>query len=295
MLKYEQKTRNRVHKGMPLVWISECYFSLGYLSHAERFLFLTLCEDAIRDRGKVMVDGGVYFRAVRYHGHTDSQIDRYFDSAWKFASENEPLAMFPERVLFELDHELSWLREIPSARESGHCMTNPLYVRHLLNGLGEGDGKNLERLAQYLMGSIPGCRAYRRKKTNSSDHDVVGSFEGPSLDFRSDLGRYFLCECKDWDEPADFPTVAKLARTLDSVKSRFGVLFSKGGISGGRTPRGLDRGKALNAEREQLKVFASNGIAIAVIDQADLEEVAQGEDFLAILRSKYEAVRLDLS
>jgi hypothetical protein len=134
---------------------------------------------------------------------------------------------------------------------------------------------------------IPGCRAYLRLRTPSSDHDVVGSFEGPSLDFRSELGRYFVCECKDWEAAAGFTTMAKLARVLDSVKSRFGIIFSKSGISG------LD--KTEDAAREQLKVFADRGVAIVVVEAADLERVIAGENFLAMIRSKYEHVRLDLA
>jgi hypothetical protein len=54
---------------------------------------------------------------------------------------------------------------------------------------------------------------------------------GMDVDFRSELGRYFVCECKDWKGPADFASMAKFCRVLDSTKSRFGILFSKNGIS----------------------------------------------------------------
>src|SRR5205085_10132178 len=103
----------------------------------------------------------------------------------------------------------------------------------------------------------------------------------------SELGRYFVCECKDWKNPADFSSFAKLARVLDSVKSRFGILFSKNGISG--------KGETRYAEREQLKVFADRGIAIIVITEQDIERVASGESFLSMLRTKYETVRLDVN
>jgi hypothetical protein len=81
--------------------------------------------------------------------------------------------------------------------------------------------------------------------------------------------------------------MAKFCRILDSVKSRFGILFSKKGISG--------RGKTKNAEREQLKVFQDRGMVIVVIDQDDLEHVARGDNFINLLREKYQRVRLDLT
>jgi hypothetical protein len=73
---------------------------------------------------------------------------------------------------------------------------------------------------------------------------------------------------------------------LDSVKARFGILFSKEGISGA--------GKTKHAEREQLKVYADRGIIIVVLTGQDLESLAHGTSFLALLRTKYEEVRLDL-
>ena len=192
---------------------------------------------------------------------------------------------FPERLLAELDDR--WMTESPSEEEFGRYWCNRLYVEHLSAELGSSAGQALERLAHYLLSMIPGCRAYRRERTPSTDHDVVGSFEGPSLDFRSELGRYFVCECKDWKVPADFATMAKLARVLDSVKSRFGIIFSKNGISG------LQRTE--DAAREQLKVFADRGVAIIVVAEADLSRVIAGENFLAMLRAKYEHVRLDIA
>ena len=45
-----QCTGSRVHKGMPLVWMSDCYKQLGFRVHAKRYLMLTLCEDAIVGR-----------------------------------------------------------------------------------------------------------------------------------------------------------------------------------------------------------------------------------------------------
>ena len=111
--------------------------------------------------------------------------------------------------------------------------------------------------------------------------------EGPELDFRSELGRYFVCECKDWDRPADFTTMAKFCRVLDSTKSRFGILFSRSGISGQK--------QTLYAAREQLKVFQDRGMVIVVIDFKDIERISAGENFINLLRTKYESVRLDLS
>src|SRR3990167_9114931 len=72
----------------------------------------------------------------------------------------------------------------------------------------------------------------------------------------------------------------------NSVKSRSGILFSKKGISG--------EGKTKDAEREQLKVFQDRGMVIVVVDENDIKQVANGENFVNMLKKKYERVRLDL-
>ena len=153
--------------------------------------------------------------------------------------------MFPEWLLLGIDQ--GWMTEVPSSLEVAAYDVNRAYVSHLLQGLGEPTGTTLEELAEYLMFSMPGCRTARRQYSHSTDYDLVCAVEGLELDFRSELGRYFVCECKDWDKPADFTTMAKFCRVLDSTKARFGILFSKNGISGDD--------KNTFAEREQLKVF----------------------------------------
>jgi len=110
--------------------------------------------------------------------------------------------------------------------------------------------------------------------------------DGFELDFRSEFGRYFVCECKDWEAPADFTTMAKFCRVLDSIKARFGILFSRSGISGAGTAR--------FAEREQLKVYQDRGVVIVVLNLSDLQAVAKGVNLITLLRRQYETVRLDL-
>lgn len=53
MLRYQEDSGARTHKGTPLVRISECHQRLGHTALSKRYLMLTLCEDAIRDRGRI--------------------------------------------------------------------------------------------------------------------------------------------------------------------------------------------------------------------------------------------------
>jgi hypothetical protein len=44
-----------------------------------------------------------------------------------------------------------------------------------------------------------------------------------------------------------------------------------------------------------LKVYQDRGIVIVVVDLKDLEGLAEGTNFISMLREKYMAVRLDVS
>ena len=69
----QEKSKTRAHKGTPLVWISDCYSALQSPVLAKRYLMLTLCEDALRESGKVSPNTtGVYFRLVWGSGLPDS-------------------------------------------------------------------------------------------------------------------------------------------------------------------------------------------------------------------------------
>lgn len=85
---------------------------------------------------------------------------------------------------------------------------------------------------------------------------------------------------------ASFSDIAKFCRVLDSVKAQFGIIFCPTGHSGD--------GTAEYADREILKVYQDRGIVIALVDPDDLGRVADGENFISMLRGKYEDVRLDL-
>lgn len=285
MLTWEVDSVAREHKGMPLCWLSDCYSAIGCPVLARRYLMLTTCEDAIREQGDIRSDrSGVYFRWVMRYGLSPYDLSRYAREIWRLYHQNKEEARFPEWIVQDLDH--LWITAFPSTAEVIRYDISSAYAVWLFEQLGKGDGKFLERLAHYLLSAIPGCRAYRPQRSHSTDYDVVCAFEGANVDFRGDLGRYFICECKDWEKPADFSAFAKFCRVLDAAKCGFGIIFSKKGISG--------EGRTVFAEREQLKVFQDRGLVIVVISEDDLSKVITGSNFVTMLREKYENIRLDL-
>jgi hypothetical protein len=286
MLTYQLKTKTRIHKGMPLVRMSECHSNLQRPALTKRYLMLTACEDAISGEGHIDPGKtGIYFRLVWERGFSHRLLDRYAREVWKIAQKQPGESLFPEWLVQELDQD--WMIEFPSVEEAGLYFPTVPYLNWLVGKLGSRPrGIILERLAHYLISLMPGCRAFMRSKTYSTDYDVVGIPEGLGLDFRSELGRYFLCECKDWQAKADFTTIAKFCRVLDGAKCSFGILFSKHGITGNRG--------TTDAAREQVKVFQQRGMVVVIVSEGDIQAVAEGANFITMLRKKYEQVRLDL-
>lgn len=284
LMEIQERLGQRVHKGTPLVRVSEIHALMVHPLIAKRYIMQTLCEDAINCQGAIPSEtSGSYFRAVWLLGISDEHFRRYASEAWSASQQDSEASRFPEWLLQTLDHK--WMVEYPSTTEASLYIGNPAYVRWLLSKLGAGDGRALERLAHYLLSCVPGFRARMRMRSQSTDYDVICAIEGPTYDFRSELGSYFLCECKDWKDPADVTTAVKFAGVLRSAKCRFGIIFSKNGISG--------HGEAKYAERELLKI-KQDGITILSISEAELKEVSAGANFFSILRDIYERERLDL-
>jgi hypothetical protein len=286
MLCHQATTSTRFHKGLPLFHMSRCYQSLGRIVHAKRYMMLVLCEDAVTGKGTLNLrDTGSYGLLAWFYGLSDQQIRRYAEQAHAEYITHPAEAAMPEWIVQQLDQH--WKTEIPLAQEAGVYRITRRYCEFLMARLGSGNGRDLERLAEYLVGAMPGCRTHRRARTYSTDHDVIVSVEGSIVDYRSELGRYFACECKDKAEDrASFPEIAKFCRVLDSVKAKFGIVFCPTGHSGA--------GKAVDADREILKVYQDRGVVIVVVDRDDLQCVADGANFISMLREKYEVVRLDL-
>lgn len=289
---YRNIINKPAHKGMALYFMGLCYQAMNFPVHAKRYMMLSLIEDAARDEGKVETTG-VFFQLVWMFGLSESLVKDYANQAYQRSLESSLGDFYPERVLQEFDRKecnQRWMTELPSPGEALHWRINQRYYRLLLSQLGDGTGKTLQDLATYLLACMPGCRTITEADTPSTDLDVVCSIDGTDMDFRSELGRYFVAECKDWSAPVDFTTTAKFCRVLDSIKARFGILFSREGITGLKTKTY----EHIAAAREILKVYQDRGIVIVVISRKDLDDIANGHDFINMLREKYTEVRLDL-
>jgi hypothetical protein len=270
-------------RAMPLIWISQCFYELGFPVHSKRYAMLALCEDAVTDRGRIPPETGAYFQLAWRRGFSETELSRYAKDAFNYSQNFSEFAKYPEAMLPTLGDD--WLRELPSEKEAFFYIVNSHYVDSCLtrsSAGGKAAVKALEDLAEYLVSCMARCRVKRSKQSPSTEYDLVCSVEGMEVDFRSELGRYFVCECKNSKHPADFTDFAKFCRVLASVKARFGILFGRSGVSE-------------SAEHEQKKLFQDSGVVLVVLDTDDLKAVSKGNNLITLLRQRYEMIRLDLS
>lgn len=118
-----QVSARRSHMGMPLLWVSEAFYHMGFPVHAKRYLMLALCEDALRGNGEVAPQtSGAYFRLVWRHGLPDRELRRYASEFWSHSNAIAQAARYPEALLQRVDDR--WLTEVPSAAEAFFYVAN---------------------------------------------------------------------------------------------------------------------------------------------------------------------------
>ena len=283
-------------KATTLVRISDCFRRMNFFALAKRYAMLALCDEASRQM--VNPANGSYQRLLVVHGMLETEIRRYAVRIRELANTSIEERRFPESILLELDDD--WISELPVNQETGGYFATSNYIRYQLSRLSwlnyhdnsntNEKGKVLEQLAAYTLSCMPGARIRQRvmEYGTATDRDVVCSLDGHTVDFRTELGRYFIAECKAFSQnPAPLDVVAKFARSLDKAKSKFGILFCPQGVTG--------HFRDTHAQKEQLDLYRDSGIIMVVLTETNLQHVASGRNLINILRFKYDQIRLNQS
>src|SRR5262249_373817 len=117
ILQDQVKTKNRSHKGAPLVFISDCFLQLGFPVHAKRYLMLALCEDALQEKGEIDPHKhAAYFRLFCQHRHTDAEVRQYVRDAYDRAQKIRLRPAFFPRLSCRTSRMIGSLRSRHQAR-----------------------------------------------------------------------------------------------------------------------------------------------------------------------------------
>lgn len=308
---------------LPLVRLSILFNEIGYTWLSKSYAMLALCCEGRTGRGSVTEKHDSYELTLGLHAMTEEEVQSYARAAYDISSElPDFLKPFPEVVLLKLDQ--NWKTGIPSTAEYGLCYMNGKLITVLLDKIedirqqlaskreersqqpietpnkksnyksktvagpsSKQQGDLLEILGRYLMSCMPGTRINQVpvwQDRTGTDYDVICSLDGFQVDFRTEFGRYFICECKAWNDAVDFDVIAKFGRVLDSVRAKFGIVFSLNGLTGEANNK--------NAYAEQRNIYRDRGIVIISAKKEDLLKVANGTNFINLIRQKYDDIRL---
>jgi Restriction endonuclease len=284
----QRERKTWVAKGLPLERIAECHERLGHHALSARYLLLTAVSDAIRDGGRLERSSAVFLKGLQ-RGWDAGTLSTFCADCNASYDPNDPLSGFPEHLLSRVNVPFSISSFAPS--ELDIYEINTVYASAIMEAMnsksGDKTGKALERLATYVLGSIPGFDMVHGVISRDSQYDGIIRNVGPKYDFRSDLGFYLLVECKDWDKPIGVPQVSHFINKLVLQQCRGGILFSSQGITGGGSMR--------DAELQLLKAHYGAGKVILVLGEQDFNQIANGANLITMLRDKYEQVRFDIS
>jgi hypothetical protein len=119
-------------------------------------------------------------------------------------------------------------------------------------------------------------------------HDIRGASEEIDLWIANDsndsfwrsIGSPFIVECKNWGEPVGVQEVRNLSSIMESKNISFAILMARNGITGDRAH------DAVASIRDDFK----RSRYIVVLDQTDLEEIANGLHPTKKIRQKYHAL-----
>ena len=280
-----QEGHGWIHKGLPLVRLRDSHKFLGHPWHEERYLLLTLVEDAIRDEGKIILErSGIYHRFRWEDGRADAEFREISQACWDEFSKQLEMNVFPEEIIGRLGSNL--VKRAAAQDETDLYEINSVYASRLYQKAAKADWKALEKLAAYELCCIPGFQVEVQKRTEASVFDVFIRLRGNYVDFRRELGAYMLGECKDWKKRVDPEVIAYLAQNLLFNECTAGILFSWNGVTGTEEMK--------FAALTVLRAYHHGGRVILVLDHDDFGKASSGEPLQEILRTKYEQVRFDL-
>jgi len=129
-------------------------------------------------------------------------------------------------------------------------------------------GRALEDLACYVVGTVPGIEIVKRNELNAFETEEidVAFWNGKHPSGLHFLPYLFLVECKNWHNPVGSVEVSYFAQRLRHRGCDHGILFAANGITG--TP------SELTAAHYELAMALSSGQRIIVLTRSDLESVS---------------------
>jgi hypothetical protein len=171
-------------------------------------------------------------------------------------------------------------------RTSINPVFNRAFVLHLANRIAGGNGEQgriLERLAAYVMLTIPGMQVASRLLSHGGEIDIlVRNNQSVGLPLKW-IGDYFLIECKDTADKVDEKEYGHFLTKLTLCKTKQGAIFSRNGLTGAPQYE--------FASRDQKLAYSQGEFVVLDIKLSELVNLQSTADLLVMMQQKYEQLR----
>ncbi|MCC7540488.1 MAG: hypothetical protein IT379_30000 [Deltaproteobacteria bacterium] len=304
---WDLMTRAQLQQGLPA---EQCYRAMagycialnrlaaGDTGSALRWAILAHLADATE--GHHLGTGGAEHMLRCSLGVPRSVVDRLSEAAraaraqavtagWK-----QRLDVVPEHLL-SAALEGSDYRALLAPAQVAEVPLCPAYMTIATDSaINDPSGKALERLASYLVTTLPGWRPRRNVWGDREvcQHDVVAVEVAPTPWRLPDPGRCMLIECKNWSKTVGVGELGYLFARMQLVGSRLGVMMARKGLTGADD----DQTGRKNADHLRSRFRDLLGAVCVVIDESDLKTLASGADsFRSMLEHRYEIESIGVS
>lgn len=185
---------------------------------------------------------------------------------------------------------------------SSSCRLNPnaaTKLNALINAL-ESPSKNtkdkgnkLEDLVTFIFENLNIFEVFKNRRSSTNEIDLVirltdiGMLAKKYGLFPFDNVSIFNVECKNYNKKIDVTWVGKFYSLLSTCSQRFGLIFSKKGFT--------SKSKWTDAKGLVKKILLKDGIYILDINLKHLKDLANGKNFLDIIRDEKDALDLDIN
>lgn len=308
LFKFQNENQRAIHCGDCFWQMSMLYDALNQRWYAQMYRMLGICQDSLYhfENGELQPDfkdfgaSRIWLKEVVQIGD-DSDFIKLFELLVALHT-NLPncCQRWPEMHMLECVHtkrqdvSLTKLRKlfVANSLEESLPTSSPALIPLLLSAVDKGrtrqeKGEMLERLVRFLFLEIPGCEL-RPKTSRTTQLDGIGFFRGKLSDARSELGRYFIVECKATEKPMGVAALHKLESDVRLRRMRLAIAVSLAGFSG-------QKGKKREPSREvQRKAYEHGGVAMLFLDRWDLMRLANEQQLRLtdLLDEKFHEINL---
>src|SRR5713101_2687847 len=252
---------------------------------------LTLLPEDLKVRFRAEFDGTWYsFKIKRfleaptqpnmiYHAGDEKTKEVFAPWTYTYAQNFHPCVLSQMQILIEASER----QELAVTNDEGSWSATIRRVfREFIKKANEAETNHAKKLSYeylgiFLITAIDGLAVIGHDTRGASEEIDLWVSNDSNDSFWRSIRSPFIVECKNWGEPVGVQEVRNLSSIMESKNIGFAILMARNGITGDRSH------DAVATIRDDFR----KGRYIVVLDQSDLEEIANSLHPTKKIRQKY--------